>query len=228
MPQCHRDQAAALPSRLQTSTSVTASGTVRVRLCHSGCLSDSDGPQPPGVSRVTAVTWSETPSPSRSIGLQVGADCWAVSNRGYRAGQACPVGPSLSGGLRGSPGSGGVRAGPAVWPGRSTLRVLTVIRCSRTDIEGKKQQIWKIRGKSSATSLKNHGKKVRCSTVVLLLSASYYFLVKVCFFPGLDSCDACFDMYRSLFLPIRLINHDSKTMIGIYGSYAFAARVPLD
>ena len=112
--------------------------------------------------------------------------------------------------------SGGVRAGPAVWPGRSTLRVLTVIRCSRTDIEGKKQQIWKIRGKSSATSLKNHGKKVRCT-------ASYYSLVKVCFFPGLGSCDACFDMYQSLFLPNRLINHDSKTMIGIY---AFAARVP--
>ena len=118
--------------------------------------------------------------------------------------------------------SGGVRAGPAVWPGRSTLRMqfirlhLTVIRCSRIDIEGEKQQIWKIRGKSSATSLKNHGKKVRCT-------ASYYSLVKVCFFPGLGSCDACFDMYRSLFLPIRLINHDSKTMIGIY---TFAARVP--
>jgi hypothetical protein len=136
-----------------------------------------------------------------------------------------PGRPSMPGwtkGLRGSPGSGDVRAGPAVWPGRSTLRVLTVIRCSRmnsTDIEGKKQQIWKIRGKSSATSLKNHGKKVRCT-------ASYYSLVKivkVCFFPGLGSCDACFDMYRSLFLPIRLINHDSKTMIGIY---AFAARVP--
>ena len=173
-------------------------------------------------SESESVNWAPLP-------LQAGADCWAVSNRGYRAGQACPVGPSLSGGLRGSPGSGGVRAGPAVWPCTSTLRVLTVritVRCSRMNIEGKKQQIWKIRGKSSATSLKNHGKKVRCSTVVLLLSASYYSLVKVCFFPGLGSCDACFDMYRSLFLPIRLINHDSKTMIGIYGSYAFAARVP--
>jgi hypothetical protein len=96
--------------------------------------------------------------------------------------------------------SGGVRA-PAVWPGRSTVNSTgsDCLRCSRIDIEGKKQ----IRGKSSATSLKNHGKKVRCT-------ASYYSLVKVRFFPGLGSCDACFDMYRSLFLPIRLIKSRFK------------------
>jgi hypothetical protein len=100
LPQCHRDCGTAF----QTSTSVTASGTVRVRLRLPVGLGRS-----PGVTAVTVRLDMVRDSESEAVNWAARWDRLLGSVQPGLPGRPSLPGPSLSGGLRGSPGSGGVR-----------------------------------------------------------------------------------------------------------------------
>ncbi len=103
---------AALPSSLfQTSTSVTAASAAAVRpVAPSDSVRDSETQSLRDSETLTRtvpgrdIMWSE--SRLRDSETVTYAASWAVSEDSKRAGQACPVGPSLSGGLRASAASG--------------------------------------------------------------------------------------------------------------------------
>jgi hypothetical protein len=120
LPQCHRDCGTAF----QTSTSVTASGTVRVRLRLPVGLGRS-----PGVTAVTVRLDMVRDSESEAVNWAARWDRLLGSVQ-----PGLPGRPSLPGWTKPvwrPPGESGLRWRPAVWPGRSTLPqkwVLTVIR----------------------------------------------------------------------------------------------------
>ena len=128
LPQCHRDCGTAF----QTSTSVTASGTVRVRLRLPVGLGRS-----PGVTAVTVRLDMVRDSESEAVNW---AASWGQLLGSVQPG--LPGRPSLPGWTKPvwrPPGESGLRWRPAVWPGRSTLPqkwVLTVIRIDqmRSDV----------------------------------------------------------------------------------------------